>query len=333
MVEPAVPARPGRPHPRPLLGYAMVWAGATLFAVNGSVAKVALESDVGTEDLTLARSTGAFVGLGLILLAVSPRALRVRRRELPFLALYGVAGLAFVQWFYFVAIHRLPVGIALLIEYLAPLLIALWVRFALRRHVRRRIWAAAVLALAGLAVVVEVWDGVTLDRIGVAAALAGAVSFATYVLLAERAVGVRDPVSLSFYGFLFAALFWAIVRPPWAFPAGALDDSVSLLGNLAHLDLPVWALLLWIVVLGAIVPFGLILGALRHVPAAQVAVIATLEPVAAAFVAWLWLDEELGSAQLAGGAVVVLGIVLAQTARAPGAAQTPQLRPLSDASC
>jgi drug/metabolite transporter (DMT)-like permease len=317
MVEPVFPAHTARPDPRPLLGYAMVWAGATLFAVNGSVAKVALESGLTSGELTLARSAGAFAGFGLILLAVSRHGLRVRRRELPFLALYGVAGLAFVQWFYFLAIHRLPVGIALLIEYLAPLLIALWVRFALRQHVRRRIWVAAALALAGLALVVEVWHGLALDGLGVAAALAGAVAFAVYVLLAERAVGVRDPISLSFYGFLFAAVLWALLQPPWRFPVSTVDDSVSLLGNLAGHELPVWGLLLWIVVLGAIVPFGLIVGALRHVPATQVALIATLEPVAAAVVAWLWLDEELGAVQLGGGAVVLVAIVLAQTARNP----------------
>lgn len=316
MVEPVFPVTSARPHPRPLLGYGMVWAGATLFAVNGSVAKVALDSGLSSGELTLARSTGAFAGFGLILLAVSHRALRVRRRELPFLALYGVAGLAFVQWFYFLAIHRLPVGIALLIEYLAPLLIALWVRFALRRQVRRRIWVAAALALGGLALVVEAWHGLALDGLGVAAALAGAVAFAVYVLLAERAVRVRDPVSLSFYGFLFAALFWALLQPPWRFPVATLDDPVSLLGNLAGHELPLWGLLLWVVVLGAIVPFTLIVGALRHVPATQVALIATLEPVVAAAVAWLWLDEELGAVQLGGGAVVLVAIVLAQTARA-----------------
>ena len=314
MVEP-VPAAFDRPHPRPALGYAMVWAGATLFAINGSVAKVALVSKLDTEHLTLARSAGAFLGLGVVLLVAAPRSLRVHRAELPFLVLYGVAGLAFVQWFYFVAIHRLPVGIALLIEYLAPLLIALWVRFALRRHVRRRVWAAGALAIVGLALVVEVWHGLALDGIGVAAALAGAVSFAVYVLLAERAVGVRDPLSLSFYGFLFAALFWAILQPPWTFPAGALRDHVALVGSLGGHDPPVWALLLWIVVLGTIVPFALIVGALRHIPAPQVAVVATLEPVAAAVVAWLWLGEELGAAQLAGGAIVLVGILLAQTAR------------------
>ena len=69
------------------------------------------------------------------------------------------------------------------------------------------------------------------------------------------------------------------------------------------------------IVLGTIVPFALIVSALRHLPATRVGIVAMLEPVAAAVVAWAWLGESLNAAQLAGGAVVLAGIVLAQTAR------------------
>jgi drug/metabolite transporter (DMT)-like permease len=181
--------------------------------------------------------------------------------------------------------------------------------------VRRRIWGALALALAGLALVTEVWEGLSLDGVGVAAALAGALAYAAYVLMAERAVGRRDPFSLSLYGFLFAALFWALVQPLWTFPAGVVDDRVSLLGNLAGSELPVWALMAWLVTLGTIAPFGLVVWALRYIPATRVGIVAMLEPVAATLVAFAWLDERLGAAQLAGGAVVLAGILLALTAR------------------
>jgi drug/metabolite transporter (DMT)-like permease len=300
---------------RPLLGYAMVWTAALLFAVNGTVSKVILESGVSTQRLTQVRSTGAFVLLALAIALLAPHALRITRRELPFLVAFGVAALAFVQWFYFVAIHRLPVGIALLLQYLAPLLVALWARGVMHEPVRRRIWGALALALAGLALVTEVWEGLSLDGVGVAAALAGALAYAAYVLMAERAVGRRDPFSLSLYGFLFAALFWALVQPLWTFPAGVVDDRVSLLGNLAGSELPVWALMAWLVTLGTIAPFGLVVWALRYIPATRVGIVAMLEPVAATLVAFAWLDERLGAAQLAGGAVVLAGILLALTAR------------------
>jgi drug/metabolite transporter (DMT)-like permease len=300
---------------RPVLGYAMVWTAALLFAVNGTVSKVILESGISSTRLVQARTTGALILLGLVLALLAPRSLRVTRRELPFLVLFGAVGVAFVQWLYFVAIHRLPVGIALLIQYLAPLLVALWARYAMHEPVRRRIWTALALALVGLTLLVEVWEGLTLDGLGVVAALAAAVAFALYLLLAERAVGRRDPFSLSLYGFLFAAAFWALVQPPWSFPTEAVSEDASLLGNLAGSELPVWGLTAWLVVFGTIVPFGLVVWALRHLPATRVGIVAMLEPLVATLVAWAWLGEELDPVQLSGGAVILAGIILAQTAR------------------
>lgn len=315
MVEPLLPAAGSPDEPRPLLGYAMVWTAATLFAVNGTVSKVILESGVSSLRLSQVRTTGALVGLGLVVLVVAARTLRVSRGELAFLAVFGIGGLALVQLFYFLAIHRLPIGIALLIQYLAPLGVVLWARYVGHERVRRRIWVALGLALAGLAVVVQIWSGLALDGWGVAAALAGAVTFAAYVLMAERAVGHRDPVSLSVYGFLFATAFWAAVQPWWSFPFDVADDGVSMLGRFADRTVPVWALMAWMIVLGTIVPFLLVVGALRHVSAARLGIVAMLEPVVATVVAWAWLEESLGPAQLAGGGVVLAGILLAQTAR------------------
>ena len=107
----------------------------------------------------------------------------------------AIGGLAFVQWFYFLAIHRLAIGVALLIEYLAPLLVALWARFAYHEQVRRRIWVALALALMGLGLIVNVFGGGTsLSSAGMMFALGGAFAYALYVLLAEHVVGGRDPV-------------------------------------------------------------------------------------------------------------------------------------------
>ena len=115
--------------------------------------------------------------------------------------------------------------------------------------------------------------------------------------------------------YAVSTLFWAVVQPWWSFPGGAVGRNVSLLGHLATWDLPLWALTLWVIVPGTIVPFGLIISALRHLPATRVGIVAMLEPVAAAIVAWAWLGEALDGPQLAGGAVVLAGIVLAQSAR------------------
>jgi drug/metabolite transporter (DMT)-like permease len=300
---------------RPVLGYLMVLAAASLWAVNGSVSKAILTSGLTSIRLAEVRSTGGMIGLGLAVALVRPQILQISRRELPFLALFGVAGLAFVQWFYFLAIHRLEIGIALLIQYVAPVLVALYARFLHAEHVRRRIWVALILALAGLSFVVDVWGGFALDPWGVAAALGSAVTFSLYILLAEHAVGRRDPVSLVFWGLAFAALFWAIVQPWWSFPFGVVDESVVLDGTILSTEAPVWLLMAVVVVVGTIVPFGLLVGALRHISATRAGVTAMWEPVAGALVAYAWLGESLSGGQLAGGALVLAGILLAQTAR------------------
>ena len=312
---PLLPASEGRPDDRRGLGYLMVAVAATLFAVNGTVSKVVLGSGLSSVELTQIRSTGAAVGL-LVFLGLFARArLRVGRRELLFLVLFGVTGVAFVQWLYFVAIEHLPVGIALLIQFLAPLFVALFARFVYHERIRSRIWVALALCIVGLAVIVQIWSGLAFSTIGITAALAASFALTAYILMAERERRHRDPVSLSFYGFLFAALFWAIVQPLWRFPWDVLGESVSLQGNLAEHSAPVWLLVAFVVVVGTMITFSLLTGALKHIPATRASIVATLEPVIATVVAWLWLGETFGTAQLIGGAVVLAGIFLAQTAR------------------
>ena len=294
----------------------MAASAAVLWGINGGVSKTILTTGLSSERLAQIRSLGAAIGLVAILAFVAPGRLRLTRRELPYVATFGIAGLAFVQWFYFLAIHRLAIGVALLIEYLAPLLVALWARFAYHDHVRRRIWVALGLALLGLALIVDVFGvGVSLSTAGIMFAIGGAFAYALYVLLAEHVVGGRDPVSLLAWGFLFASLFWAVLVPWWSFPLRTLAESTSLGGNLHAHHLPVWLLAIWMIVLGTIAPFFLLVSALRHLSATRVGIVAMLEPVVGALVGWAWLTERLGGIQLAGAFVVLGAIGLAQTAR------------------
>jgi drug/metabolite transporter (DMT)-like permease len=310
-----IPAESVAVERRPAVGYAMVAVAAALFAFNGSVSKVILDSDLSSLRVTEVRCTGALIGLAGVLLLTRPEAFRTDPRELLVLAAFGLFGVCLVQLFYFLAIHRLQIGVALLIQYVAPLMVALWARFVFKEHVRRRLWAALLLALGGLSLVVDVWGGVTLNTWGVVFSFAAAITYAFYVLIAERAVGRRDPISLLCYGFFFASLFYAVAQPWWSFPFQIPARSISLEGHLAAWHLPIWALMLWMVVLGTIVPFMLIVGSLQHLRATRVAIVAMLEPVVASVVAYAWLDQTLGVQQLVGGAVVLAGILLAQTAR------------------
>lgn len=90
---------------------------------------------------------------------------------------------------------------------------------------------------------------------------------------------------------------------------------MSLLGHLSDLHLPIWVLMTWMILLGTIVPFFLIVGSMRHITATRAGILAMVEPVVASLVAWAWLGETLNGTTLVGGAIVLCGIVLAQTAR------------------
>ena len=320
-----------RPAPRPLLGYALVWSAVVLWSLNAVVSKIALDS-AGLSALRLAevRSTGAALVLFTAVALLQPATLRAGRRELATLAIFGVLGLGFVQLFYFVGIRRLDIGVALVIQYLAPVFVALWARFVVREPVRRRLWGAIALSLLGLSLVVDLPGGSSLDGVGVAACLVTALAYAAYVLMAERSLERgRDVYSLLAWGFAFAALFWAVVQPWWAFPVEQVDGSASLLGRLADTSAPVWLLLAYVVLLGTVVPFVLFVSALHHVPATRVTIVAMLEPVLAALMAWLWLEEELGALQIVGGLVVLAGVVLAQTARAGDGQKPPETATMS----
>jgi drug/metabolite transporter (DMT)-like permease len=292
----------------------MVTAASTLFAINGTVSKLILTgSEITSLRLTELRATGAFVGLAAFLLVTAPRLLRVAREEVALLVFYGIVGFALVQWLYLVAIERLPIGIGLLLEFTAPVLVALWARLVWHEPVRRRVWAALALALSGLVLVGEIWEDVRLDTVGVVAGLLAAGALATYYLAGEHQTARRDALSLTCLSLGVAALLWAVVQPWWGFPFDALGASVPL--ELGSADAPVWALSLWMVVLGTILPFVLSLGALHHLPATRVATVSMIEVLLAALVAWAWLGETLSAAQLVGGAVVLVGVVLAQTSR------------------
>ncbi len=305
----------GRTDDKTRLGYIMVATAATLFAVNGSVSKVVLDSGLSSLELAQIRNTFAALLFLAFLVVFAPSRLRVGRRELLFLVAFGVVGIALVQWLYFVAIDNLPVGVALLIEFTAPLFVALFARFVYKEHIRRRIWVAVGLCITGLALVVELWQGVAFSTVGVTAAFGGALALTAYLLMAERERRHRDAASLSFYGFLVAALLWALIQPLWDFPWDVLGDSVSLQGNLADRTAPVWLLVAFVIVVGTMITFSLLTGALRHISATRASIVATLEPVVATAVAWAWLDETFGPTQLIGGAVVIVGIFVAQSAR------------------
>jgi drug/metabolite transporter (DMT)-like permease len=234
------------------------------------------------------------------------------RTALGIVIAYGLIGFLAVQALYFVAIRRMPVGVALLIEYFAPALVALWAVFIQRRRQPRSTWFGIALTLVGLVLIARPWDGFALDGVGVTAALIAAAALAAYFLLAEAAGEILPPVDLCAGAALVAALAVSVIQPWWTYPWSALRRD----GELADHAVPVWLLLVYVVVIGTVAAYLTGIAALAYLPAPVVAVLATIEVVFASVVAWLLLDERLTALELLGGAVLLAGAGLAQR-RAP----------------
>ena len=295
-------------------GVLLAIGAAVLFAINGNVSKVALKNGISSLELVSMRSAGTALILLSITALTNRAALRVSRRELGFLALYGLTGIAMVQWLYFVAIQRMPVGIALLFEYTAPLMVALWVRFVQKQPVKSRLWLGLACALGGLALVAQFWKGMTLDPVGLVSALGAGAALACYYLMGEHGQRERDSISLMGFSFGFSAILWAVVSPWQNFPFAQLNHLVGLPGAMPG-SAPLWVMVLWIIVLGTVAPFLLVIFAVARLGPARVGLIGMLEPVGAGIIAWVLLGESLNAIQIVGTVIVLVGIVLAETAR------------------
>jgi drug/metabolite transporter (DMT)-like permease len=287
----------------PIRGYALAATGAAMWALNGSMARVLLDDGVDAARLSQLRSAGSWLILLLALAVWRRDLLRVGRTELPALALLGVVGLAGVHATYFLAIDRLEIGPAVTIQYLAPLLLLVWLRVVHRRRLAASLWGAVALSVVGCFFVVRAFDPGALDALGVAAAFGATITFAIYMVGSERAGHSHEPVTTLFWAFGFATVFWAVVLPWWSFPFGRLDTAENAL------------LAAGVVVVGTLLPFICMVSALRHVPAPRAAVVATLEPVLAGVFAWIIHDESLAAVQIAGGAAVLTAVAWVQSRR------------------
>lgn len=316
LVEPPVGVGLTR-RPHPLTGYGLYLLAAFLFALNGTVSKSILLTGMDPARLSQLRVTGAFLVLLAFVAINRPHALRIRRREVPVLLAYGILGVAMTQYLYFVAIRYLPVSVALLIEFTAPIMVALWFRFGLKEQMRRLVWAALGLAMLGLALVAQVWQGFTLNPIGALAALGAAFALAIYYVLGDKQVRPpepRDPVSLTMWGFGAASLFWFVAQPWWDFPWGTLSGVSEPLGS-AGVTLPIPAMAVWMILMGTVIPFWLAVAAMKHIRASQASTIGLTEPLLATIIAWLALGEVLTPMQILGGALILTGVIVAERSR------------------
>ena len=285
------------------------------FALGGVAAKILREADMDAFRLTQIRTVGAAIILLTFAVMRGKKQLYARRDELKDLIIFGVVGVAAVTSFYFFAIKYLYVSVALVIEFTASIWIVLYLRFVKKKQVSSIMWLGIACAFSGLFLLSQIWTGTTLHPLGVAVAFADAFALAIYFLFADRLSQTRTSLSLMAWGLGVAAVFWSLVLPWWNFPFEYLTNTYSLEGNLSNYSAPGWALVLWIIIVGTVIPYLLTVTGIRELSASTGSVIGMIEPLFAGAIAWWLLSEAFNTTQLIGCAVLLGGIYLADKAR------------------
>lgn len=297
------------------LGLALLSSFA--FGGSGVAAKPLIEAGLDPLHVVWLRVAGA----ALIMLPVAWRHRHLVRERPALLAGFGLFAVAGVQACYFAAISRIPVGVALLVEYLAPALVLGWVRFVQRRPVTRAAALGVVLAVGGLACVVEVWAGLGFDALGLLLALGAACCQVGYFVLSDhggqedrgdegRRAGPPHPLGVIAYGLIVGAAVLTVVARPWGMDWSLLGGTAGMNGS----EAPAWLLLSWIVLIATVLAYASGVVSVRMLSPQVAGVVACLEAVIATVLAWVLLGEHLSAPQLIGGFVVLTGAFIAQSA-------------------
>ncbi|QFU92320.1 DMT family transporter [Amycolatopsis sp. YIM 10] len=300
-------------------GTVLILVAALFFSSSGALGKPVMLAGLSPEQVAAAR-----IGLAALVLAAGvaiarPSLLRVRASDWPLLLGYGLLGVAGVQLCYFVSASRIPVGIAILLEFTSPVLIALWVRFVRRVRLPRVMWGGIALAMIGLAMVAQAWEGLRLDAFGVLAGVGAAICSAAYFLIGERAVADRHPLGLVTWGMIVGAVAVCVVAPPWTIPFSLLSSPAQF----GPWQPPIWALLVALVLVSTVFAYLAGISSLRHLPAPVASVLGLCEPLLAAGLAWVLLGEALSWVQLLGAAILLGGALVVQLnspTKSPGGA-------------
>ncbi|MER6137899.1 EamA family transporter [Streptomyces sp. NPDC001815] len=301
------------------IGLGLALGSAVAFGGSGVAAKPLIEAGLDPLHVVWLRVAGA----ALVMLPLAVRHRRLVRERPALLAGFGLLAVAGVQAFYFASISRIPVGVALLVEYLAPALVLGWVRFVQRRPVTRAAALGVVLAVGGLACVVEVWAGLSFDVLGLLLALGAACCQVGYFVLSDQGGDAGEeapaPLGVIAYGLLVGALVLTVVARPWGMDWSVLAGTADLDGTAVAASL----LLGWIVLIATVVAYMTGVLAVRRLSPQVAGVVACLEAVVATVLAWVLLGEHLSAPQIIGGAVVLCGALIAQTSTPAKTSQTP----------
>ncbi|BAS26612.1 DMT family transporter [Limnochorda pilosa] len=292
-------------------GALLVVAGASLWGTLGLFGKTLYQAGLSPLEVVSVRAAVGFAGLALWMLPRAGR-LRVRARDLPFFAAYGLISIGLFYLLYFATIERAPVSVAAALLYTAPAFVVLltWILGGPRPG--RRELAALGLALAGVFLVTGalralVTGAGSVPVAAVALGLGSGLTYGLYSIFGKRALRRYDPEVAVFYAFGFGALVLAMAEPPWQ-PLAAHGEARGILGILGLVP-----------TLGA---YLLYTQGLRGLPAPTASMLATVEPVVATLLGIAFLGESVQADRLLGVLLVAgTGLLLARGSSEEGAAR------------
>ncbi|MFG6401318.1 MULTISPECIES: EamA family transporter [unclassified Microbacterium] len=277
---------------------------ALAFASSGPVVKPLLEGGWSLGAALLLRMAGAAI---VLLPAVVSAVVRDRSFLLHWRLIvgFGFAGVAGCQLFYFAAMQRIPVGVALLIEYTAPILLVglAWART--RRTPSRVVLLGSAAAITGLVLMVDVTGG-SFDLLGTLFALGSAICLASYFVLSARTGDTMPPLAFAGSGLIIGAVIMAILCVTGVLPFAAPAVDVVLAG----VSLPWFVPITWVILVATVCGYGLGVIAASRIGARLASFVGLTEALFAVGVAWLLIGEAPAPVQLVGGALILGGVVL-----------------------
>jgi drug/metabolite transporter (DMT)-like permease len=290
------------------VGFALALFSAAMFSTSGSLAKSLLDAG-----WSPAAAVAARVGVAALLLAI-PAALSLRGRwsvlrgNTFFLATYGAVAVAGGQVCYFNAVQHISVGVALLLEYLGMVLVVGWLWFRHGQRPRRLTAAGSAVALLGLVGVLDPTGDARLSAVGVLWGLAAAFGLATFFVLSAQADDALPPLVVASGGMTIGAVILFGLGGLGALPMRAAFGTVDFAGQRVSWLIPVLGLSL----VAAVLPYIAGITAARMLGAKLASFVGLVEVVFAVVVAWLLLGQMPTPMQLAGGLLIIAGIVLVQ---------------------
>ena len=286
-------------------GLVLAVASALAFSSSGPFIKPLLESGWSLGAALLMR-------LGLAGLILSPALLVTIRRQRGFLRRHGRLIVAFglipvlgCQLFFFSAMQRMPVAVALLIEYLAPVLLVAFVWIRTRRAPSALVLWGSAIAMTGLVLVVNI-AGASFDLLGTLFALAAAVCVCAYFVISERAGDDLPPLALAAGGLLTGAALIGLLCLVGIMPFTAPPTSVVLAGA----EVPWFVPLLWVSAIATTLGYALGVVAIPRIGSRVASFVGLSEVLFALGFAWIFLAEVPALIQFAGGALILGGVVL-----------------------